>query len=60
MLDKPHLRNEKVVFRMVGSSVVNTGAVINIEDDGFWIQSQDNLARKDAGPEAPGSLIVKS
>jgi len=47
MLDKAHLRGEKVVFRMVGSNIVNTGVVLNVEDDGFWIESQDIVSQHD-------------
>jgi len=39
MIDKAHLRDKQVAFRLVGSTRVNIGVVQYVEDDGFWIES---------------------
>jgi hypothetical protein len=39
MIDKAHLQDRQVAFRLVGSTRVNTGVVKLVEVDGFWIES---------------------
>ncbi|PYX63693.1 MAG: hypothetical protein DMG74_15975 [Acidobacteria bacterium] len=39
MIDKEHLRNKQVAFRLLNSNRVNIGVVLHAENDGFWIDS---------------------
>ena len=39
MIDKAHLRDKQVAFRLVGSTRVHIGIVRLVESDGFWIES---------------------
>lgn len=43
MIDKAHLQDKQVAFRIVGSNLVNIGTVKRVENDGFWIESQNLL-----------------
>ncbi len=38
MIDKAHLRDKQVVFRLLNAGVYS-GVVRYVEDDGFWIES---------------------
>ncbi len=38
MIDKAHLRDKQVVFRLLNAEVYS-GVVRFVEDDGFWIES---------------------
>jgi hypothetical protein len=38
MIDKAHLRDKPVVFRLLNTEVYS-GVVRFVEDDGFWIES---------------------
>jgi hypothetical protein len=38
MIDKAHLRDKHIVFRMLNTEVYS-GIVRFVEDDGFWIES---------------------
>jgi hypothetical protein len=38
MIDKAHLRDKHVVFRLLNAGVYS-GVVRYVEDDGFWIES---------------------
>jgi hypothetical protein len=39
MIDKAHLRDKPVVFRLFNSAMIYSGVVRFGEDDGFWIES---------------------
>jgi hypothetical protein len=39
MIDKAHLRDKQVVFRLLNAGDVYSGVVRFVEDDGFWIES---------------------
>jgi hypothetical protein len=39
MIDKAHLRDKQVVFRLLNAREVYSGVVRFVEDDGFWIES---------------------
>lgn len=38
-MNKTHLLDKKVSFRLIGAPSINIGVVQSIESDGFWIQS---------------------
>jgi len=38
MIDKDHLRNKQVLFRLVGIPVIYAGVVKYVEDDGLWME----------------------
>lgn len=44
MIDKAHLRDKKVAFRVQGMQRVFLGTVKLVENDGLWINSGDLLA----------------
>jgi hypothetical protein len=39
MIDKGHLCNKPVVFRLRDHDAVYSGKVVSVESDGFWIES---------------------
>jgi hypothetical protein len=39
MIDKAHLRDKEVVFRLVDSDRIYRGFVRNVESDGVWIET---------------------
>ena len=43
MIDKAHLQDKRVAFRLVGSNRVHSGVVKLAESDGFWIESEQVL-----------------
>jgi hypothetical protein len=44
MIDKAHLRDKRVAFRISGTARVHLGTVTYVETDGFWILAPDLLA----------------
>lgn len=44
MIDKAHLRDKQVAFRINGMPRVHLGTVMYVETDGFWILAPDLLA----------------
>ena len=40
MINKQRLEDKKVAFRIVNTDRVNVGVVRLVENDGFWIESQ--------------------
>ncbi len=44
MIDKAHLRDKQVLFRLMSHSSMYVGIVKFVEDDGFWIEAPDFLA----------------
>ena len=47
MIDKAHLRDKQVVFRLLNAGVYS-GIVRFVEDDGFWIESPPMIAQMSA------------
>jgi hypothetical protein len=43
MIDKAHLRDKQVLFRIHGMSKAYSGVVKFVENDGFWIHADDLL-----------------
>jgi len=41
MIDKAHLRDKQVMFRLTSSPAIYTGTVKYVEDDGFWMEAPD-------------------
>ena len=41
MINKAHLRDRSVVFKMSCHATSLSGTVVGVEDDGFWIVSSD-------------------
>jgi hypothetical protein len=41
MIDKAHLRDKSVVFKMSCHATSLTGTIVGVEDDGLWIVSAD-------------------
>jgi ferredoxin-fold anticodon binding domain-containing protein len=39
MIDKKHLQDKRVAFRLIDSNRIHIGVVKVVEDDGFWIDS---------------------
>ncbi len=44
MIDKAHLRDKQIMFRLTNSPAIYTGTVKFVEDDGFWIEAPDLIA----------------
>ncbi len=44
MIDRKHLQDKQVAFRLVGSIRVNIGLVKLVETDGLWIESPHFLS----------------
>ncbi len=43
MIDKAHLRDRQVLFRLTSHCSIYAGIVKFVEDDGFWIDAPDLL-----------------
>jgi hypothetical protein len=39
VIDKEHLRDKEVVFRLIHSDRIYSGFILNVESDGFWIEA---------------------
>ena len=55
MIDRRHLQDKQVAFRLVGSIRVNIGLVKLVETDGLWIEPPTFLERDAARPLARAS-----
>jgi hypothetical protein len=56
MIDKAHLRNKRVIFKINTLQRAFSGTVAYAEDDGFWISAPDLCAEALRGTNLAGEV----